>query len=254
MGHVFDFHDARAFDAWLRTAHHQRNLTLQHHLLVSLLQPAPGETVLDIGCGSGATMAPLCARGLDVTGIDPSPYMLDLAFAQLGSQAALYRGVAEDLPFEDNSFNHAVLNTTLEFVESPRQALAEACRVAKDRVFVGFTNRYALGGPRLAAGGDLPPVFRHARSFSVWKLKRMVHDLLGQVPVSWRTSCLLGASNTAIARRIDRSELIQRCPFGAYAGMLIVLMPRLRTRPLAIAYRPNAAATELLAHWSAGST
>lgn len=247
MGHVFDFHDARAFDKWLAAPQNQRGLELQQRLLVSLLQPCRGETALDIGCGSGAAMTPLCALGLDVTGIDPSPYMLDLAYARLGQKAALYRGVAEDLPFEDNSFNHTVLNTTLEFVESPQQALAEACRVAKDRVFIGFTNRFALGGHYPGPSAEIPQVLRHARPFSLWKLKRMVHELLGRVPIAWRTACLFGASESSIARRIDRSELLQRCPFGTYAGMLIVLMPRLRTRPLAMVYRPGPT-TELLAH------
>jgi ubiquinone/menaquinone biosynthesis C-methylase UbiE len=42
------------------------------------------------------------------------------------------------LPFDDNSFNHACLFTSLEFVDDPKKALAEAFRVAKDGCLSGF--------------------------------------------------------------------------------------------------------------------
>ena len=36
------------------------------------------------------------------------PYMLDLAAKYLCNRVDLHRGVAEDMPFDDNSFNHAI--------------------------------------------------------------------------------------------------------------------------------------------------
>ena len=44
----------------------------------------------------------LSAVALQVTAIDPSPYMLDIAFRHFGNRMEFYRGFAEDLPFDDN--------------------------------------------------------------------------------------------------------------------------------------------------------
>ncbi len=241
MGHVFDFNEARAFQHWMAEPRNRRAAEIENRFLIDLLQPVSGETVLDIGCGTGQSMAALRQFGLQVTGLDPSPYMLDIAYALLGRQVELYRGIAEDLPFEDNSFNYACLNTALEFVESPLKALEDAFRVAKDRVYIGFLNRSALRGfQRMMGGRTDPPVYAHAKYLSLWGLKRMVRRLLGDVPISWRTLCQFDQGPTGIAQRISRTDIVQRCPFGTYGGMVVVLMPRFRTRPLTITYRPKA--------------
>jgi trans-aconitate methyltransferase len=44
--------------------------------VLDLLDPQPGERVLDLGCGSGDLTAAIAARGADVTGVDSSPEML----------------------------------------------------------------------------------------------------------------------------------------------------------------------------------
>lgn len=49
--------------------------------LVSLLQPQPGERIIDWGCGTGDLAAAIAAQGADTTGIDASPEMI--AKAQL---------------------------------------------------------------------------------------------------------------------------------------------------------------------------
>jgi len=240
MGYVFDFHDARRYDRWFAQQKNRFAADLESRLMLSMLDPATGESVLDIGCGTGASAAPLLERGLDVTGIDPSPYMLDILSARLGNRVSLYRGFAEDLPFDDNSFNHACLFTSLEFVNDPRQALAEAFRVAKDRVFIGFLNRYALTGiGRRVKGIFTPSIYNRANFFSVWEIKSLVHDLVGSIPVSWRTVCQFPGPWGTLMKQIEGSGLIQRFPFGTFAGTVVTLVPRFRTRPLAIQHRPK---------------
>lgn len=240
MGYVFDFNDARAYVQWLDQPRHQWAAALECGLIAGLLQPAEGETVLDIGCGAGGGTKALLDMGLNVTGIDPSPYMLDRCLERVGHRVDLYRGFAEDLPFDDNAFNHAVFYISLEFVEDPRKAIEEACRVAKDRVFFGILNRFALkGAQRWRTGFCSMEVFRHARLFSVWELKGLVRSLAGPVPVTWRTVCQLPHAPAKVARSIEGSDLVQRCPFGSFAGMVTTLLPRFRTRPLAMRYRPE---------------
>lgn len=239
MGHVFDFHEACAYEKWLQQPENQLAFELEVKLLREMLQPRAGESILDIGCGTGSCLSAFLEMGLKVTGIDPSTYMLDVALSKTGNRADLYRGFAEDLPFDDNSFNYACLFTSLEFVDDARQALAEACRVAKDRLFIGVLNRYAIKGvERRVKGVFTPSIYNHARFFSVWELKRLLYDLIGHVPVTWRTICQLPLPSGKFAASFEQTFL-QHCPFGAFAGMVVILVPRFRTRPLTMRYKPS---------------
>ena len=47
--------------------------------VMDLLDAAPGSRVIDLGCGNGALTEQLAARGYDVTGVDASAEMLELA-------------------------------------------------------------------------------------------------------------------------------------------------------------------------------
>lgn len=239
MGYVFDSSDATAYHASMQQAENRLVFEMEIQLLREMLQPRPGESILDIGCGTGACLTAFLETGLRVTGIDPSTAMLDLALNRVGNRVDLYRGVAEDLPFDDNSFNHACFFTSLEFVEDPAKALAEACRVARDRLFIGVLNRFAIKGlERWVKGMFAPSIYNRARFFSVWELKHMVYDLVGHVPISWRSICQLPLPSGKFAASLEQT-LLQRCPFGAFVGMVVVLVPRFRTRPLTVRYQPS---------------
>ena len=123
MGHVFDFKEAKSYEQWFNRPQNRAAFELETRLMRDLLQPMRGESVLDIGCGSGACLTAFLDMGLNVTGLDPSTYMLDMSLNNIGNRAELYRGFAEDLPFDDNSFNYSCLFTTLEFVDNPVKSL-----------------------------------------------------------------------------------------------------------------------------------
>jgi hypothetical protein len=111
--------------------------------------------------------------------------------------------------------------------------------VAKDRLFIGVLNRYAIKGvERRVRGMFSPSIYNHARFFSVWELKHMIYDLVGHVPVSWRTVCQLPLPSGKFASSFEQ-PFLQRCPFGAFAGMVVILIPRFRTRPLTAPYQPT---------------
>ena len=238
MSYVFDFNDAIAYEEWYNNPRNRIIADLECRLMMDMLNPAPGETVLDIGCGTGVSLRPFIDMGLQVTGIDPSPYMLDIALKNLGHRADLHRGFAEDLPFDDNSFNYASLFTTLEFVEDHKKALEEASRVAKDQLFIGVLNRYAIKGvQRRVKGVFTKTIYNRAYFFSIWELKEIVRSLLGDVPLAWRTVCQLPVGPQIISNRIERFTLLQKFPFGTFAGMVVTLIPRFRTRPLSVTYK-----------------
>lgn len=244
MGYVFDFNDAMAYERWAKAAQDRRTARLENRLMTDMLKPIRGESLLDIGCGIGASLSPFLELGLQVTGIDASPYMLDATTRNLGDRVDLYRGYAEDLPFEDNSFNHACLVTSLEFVDDPAKALEEACRVAKDRIFVGVLNRYALKGVQRRLQGIFSrTIYNRARFFSVWEVKQMFRQLLGPgIPVSWRTVSQLPTRPGDAIMRFESSSIVQRFPFGAFAGIVVTLVPRFKTRPLTVRHHANSGA------------
>jgi ubiquinone/menaquinone biosynthesis C-methylase UbiE len=241
MGYVFNFNDARAYHQWVSKTRNRMTVELENRLMLDMLKPIKGESILDIGCGTGASAQPFIEMGLLVTGIDPSPYMLDIAFKDFGNKIELYRGFAEDLPFGDNSFNHASIVTTLEFVEDPRKAIEEACRVAKDRIFIGVLNRYAIKCIELRLKGIFShTIYNRAKFYSVWELKHIMRSILGpHNPVSWRTVSQFPETTGKMMVGLENSKIVQRFPFGAFAGIVATLVPRFRARPMTLRYTPK---------------
>jgi len=95
--------------------------------LLELLQPAPGERVLDVGCGDGALTEKLVAAGCHVVGIDASEAQVRGARAR-GVDAIACR--IEDLPFV-KEFHAAFSNAVLHWVRDQRAALQRICRALR---------------------------------------------------------------------------------------------------------------------------
>lgn len=238
MGYIFDYKDSVAYEKWYKIQCNKLVADHQARLLLNLLKPVPGDSIIDIGCGTGETLSYLISQnGLQLTGIDPSPYMLDFAREKISHKADLYRGFAEDLPFGDNSFNHACIITTLEFTDNPEKAIEEAARVAKDKLFIGALNKYAITGiKRRVAGIFEKTIYNRARFFSLWELKELIKSVLGDVPVSWRTIHLFPPDSGSIIHKLEKSTIIQKIPFGTFVGMVVTLIPRYRVLPLPLKY------------------
>jgi ubiquinone/menaquinone biosynthesis C-methylase UbiE len=237
MGYVFDYNAARQYDNWYQNPENRFVADLEDELVLRLLEPVRGERVLDIGCGTGRHLLMFSELGLDITGLDASPHMLGIAQKKLGHRVELHEGLAEDLPFEDNSFDIATLITTLEFVDDAQKALEEACRVTESRIFLGVLNRYAIKGiERRVKGIFSESIYNRARFFSVWQVKRHVHEVLGKTPLRWGTVYHLPASFRKYTQYLERWHYVQRCPFGCFIGMVVTLVPRYRTQNVPIEY------------------
>jgi ubiquinone/menaquinone biosynthesis C-methylase UbiE len=92
---------------------------------------APGQRVLDVGCGSGVLTEELARRvGADhVAGADPSPLLE--ACAERVPGAELKRASAESLPWPDDSFDAALAQLVVHFMDDPAAGAAELRRVTR---------------------------------------------------------------------------------------------------------------------------
>jgi ubiquinone/menaquinone biosynthesis C-methylase UbiE len=107
-------------------------------------------TVLEIGAGTGLNLA-LYEPGPNVVAVEPEPTMARTAAGRARrarTTASVLRGVAEELPFRDGSFDAVVACYVLCSVADPSRAIAELGRV-------------------LVPGGEIR-VYEHVRSTEPW--------------------------------------------------------------------------------------
>ena len=132
------------YDAWYQTGRGAWIGGIEYRLLEELLTPRSGETVLDVGCGTGhftRRFSDSAAVGWSV-GAD-----IDLTaarFAAARGKAAYLVADGQCLPFADRSFDLVISVTALCFMRGERRALAEILRVARRRVVLGLLNRHSL--------------------------------------------------------------------------------------------------------------
>ena len=93
---------------------------------------APGETVLDVGCGTGSLLEQLALRPERpaLTGIDASPIYLAAARAR-GPSWTVREGDACAIPFPDGTFDRVLSQLVLQFIPDAARAAHEMARVAR---------------------------------------------------------------------------------------------------------------------------
>ena len=233
MGLVFDRNIAGVYDAWYRSQQGRAIDRSIERLILALLEPKPMERVLDIGCGSGNNLLALSKLGLDVSGIDASQYMIERARERLGNRCSLKKGMAEDLPFDDNEFDIAVLINTLEFLDDPLKALREAGRVANRKIFIGVLNSLSWNGLLKKIQGYLgDPLFSHVRFFNLWQVRHLLHVAYGKVPVSWGCIRIRPPFIQEPDLFGDAFMNWKHSPFGSFLGISATMQYRVKTNGL----------------------
>lgn len=93
---------------------------------------APGQLALDVGCGPGALTAELVARlgSASVSAVDPSASFV-AAVRQRHPGVTVKRAAAEDLPFGDGTFDVALAQLVVHFMDDPVAGLSEMARVTR---------------------------------------------------------------------------------------------------------------------------
>jgi S-adenosylmethionine-dependent methyltransferase len=103
------------------------------------LQDKPSLCALDLGCGTGATAVRLARLGIQVTLLDSSPAMLDIATraareAEVPDKVVLQHGDATQLAnlFHARSFDVILCHNLLEYCDDPVAVLRGAARALRD--------------------------------------------------------------------------------------------------------------------------
>ncbi len=106
------------------------------------LAPQPGERILDLATGTGWTSRLVARRGARVTGVDIAADLLAAAAERAraeGLDVTYQLGDAEQLPFEDATFDAVVSTCGVMFASRPEAAAAELARVCRKGGRVALT-------------------------------------------------------------------------------------------------------------------
>ena len=152
---------ARDYDAWFEL--HVCTCESEVLALRSLL-PQSG-TGLEVGVGTGRFALPL---GITV-GVEPARAMAEIA-RKRGIE--VYEARAEELPFDNESFDFVVMVTTICFLRDPIHVLQEVRRVLTPRghIIIGMIDKDSHLGEAYEAKKSESTFYRYGQFYSVTQL------------------------------------------------------------------------------------
>src|SRR5690349_8066151 len=139
--------------------------------LIAFAGIEPGMRVLDVGCGPGGLTRRLVDLGCSVTGVEPSE-TFSAAAAERVPEADIVHASAEQLPFEDGTFDAALAQLVVNFMKDPDQGIREMARVTRPGGTVAacvwdYGDRMTLLNTFWAAASEVEPERGTAESQSV---------------------------------------------------------------------------------------
>lgn len=117
----------RLFQGWMGT---HRNIE-QALRMLDLLGVRRGQSLMDIGCGTGYVLKLAEERGLQSFGIDISTVALQQARKELDPPPNVIMAAAESIPFPSNFVDFVMILGSLEHFLKPEIAIKETRRILK---------------------------------------------------------------------------------------------------------------------------
>jgi ubiquinone/menaquinone biosynthesis C-methylase UbiE len=164
--------------------------------LCEALDLKAGSKVLDVAAGNGMASLAAARRWCDVTSTDYVPALLERGRARAaaeGWQIDFTEADAENLPFDDNSFDNVLSTFGVMFTPNQERAAAELIRVCKSKGRIGLANWTPdgfIGQVFKTLGKHVAPP-AGARSPAVWGTSARLHDMFDAGARSIRTESRL---------------------------------------------------------------
>jgi SAM-dependent methyltransferase len=142
-----------------------------------------GMNVLDVACGTGNAAIPAARAGATVIGLDLVPELLEggrKKAAAAGVEIEWVEGNAEELPFEDDSFDRVFSTIGHMFAPRHRQTADEMARVCRPGGTIGvccWTPEGAVGDLFRATGPYMPPPPDYALPPLLWGTEDHVREM-----------------------------------------------------------------------------
>jgi SAM-dependent methyltransferase len=143
----------------------------------------PGDEALDIATGTGNVALKAAAAGAQVVGLDLVPELLATARTRAAAQRVVVEwleGDAEQLPFDDEQFDHVLSAFGVQFAPRHRVVAQELARVCRSGGRIGLVNWTPAGqiGELFRVLGDyLPPAPAFASPPPLWGDEAHVREL-----------------------------------------------------------------------------
>jgi SAM-dependent methyltransferase len=160
---------------------------------VRALNLKPGTRVLDVACGTGNLALPAARIGAVVTGVDIAPNLIEQAREianREGLTAKFDEGDAENLPYEDGSFDAVITMFGAMFAPRPELTAAELKRVCRSGgliVMANWTPTGFIGQMFKIVASHVPPP-PNVPSPVLWGVEDVVRERLGEGVSSFETS------------------------------------------------------------------
>jgi SAM-dependent methyltransferase len=174
----------RQREAWSSFAPTATFTTPPAGALVRFAGIAPGQKVLDVGCGTGVVAITAARAGAVVSALDLTPALLEEARANAalaGVTVEWTEGDAERLPFPDGSFDVVVSQFGHMFAPRPGIAVAEMRRVLKPGGRVAFATwppEHFVGKMFTFVGRNSPPPPPGAAPPPLWGVPATIAERL----------------------------------------------------------------------------
>jgi ubiquinone/menaquinone biosynthesis C-methylase UbiE len=173
---LFDFDQiATEYDRWYETAEGKLYDKLEKRALLRLCgRMERGDTLLEVGMGTGWWSRFFSELGFEIIGIDISPKMVEIARSKRIPSATFELADAHKLPFADGCFSASTAITTIEFTREPKTVIREMIRCTQPggNLVLGVLNGSAQINQMRKKQADGP--FSFARFFTVDELYELL--------------------------------------------------------------------------------
>lgn len=137
--------------------------------VVKATKPLNIDSVLDVGCGEGFTLARLQKEkiGESFEGIEYDERAIELG-NKLYPRLTIEKGDIYKLPYKDNSFDLVVCTEVLEHLDNPRKAYKELIRVSKKYILLSVPNEPFFTIQRMARFQNILHLGAHPEHIQHW--------------------------------------------------------------------------------------